>query len=67
MVAFQQAAVLGYDPSEEERELIVGRLFWASTFADKIAIRDMLPASALSSVSKSSRSYLGPNIWLIRG
>ncbi len=67
MVGFQQTAQFGYDPSAEERELIVGRLYWDSAFTDKIALGDMLPASVLSSVSKSSRSYLGQNIWLIRG
>lgn len=67
MVGFQQTAQFGYDPSGEERELIVGRLYWDSAFTDKIALGDTLPASLLSSISKSSRSYLGQNIWLIRG
>lgn len=67
MVGFQQTAQSGYDPSGEDRKLIVGRLYWDSAFIDKIALRDMLPASVLSSISKSSRSYLGQNIWLIRG
>lgn len=67
MVGFQQTAQFGYDPSGEGGELIVGRLCWDSAFTDKIALGDMLPASALSSIFKSSRSYLGQSIWLIRG
>lgn len=67
MLGFQQTAQFGYDPSGEERELIVGRLFWDSAFTDKITLEDMLPASVLSSIFKASRSYLGQNIWLIRG
>ena len=54
MVGFQQTAQFGYDPSGEERELIVGRLYWDSAFTDKIALRDMLPARVLSSISKPS-------------
>lgn len=67
VVGFQQTAQFGYDPSGEERELIVGRLYWDSVLTDKIALGDMLPASVSTSISKSSRSYLGQNIWLIRG
>lgn len=66
-VAFQQTARFSYDLSGEERELIVGRLYRDSAFIDKIALRDTLPASALSPISESGRSYLGQNIQLIRG
>lgn len=64
---FNPTAQFCYDPSGEERKLIVGRLHWDSAFTDKIALGDALPAGVSSSVSKSSRSYLGQNIWLIRG
>lgn len=54
VVRFQQTALFGSDPSGEEKELIVGRLRSDSVFTDKIALRDTLPASILSSVSTSS-------------
>lgn len=54
VVGFQQTAQFGYDPSGEERELIVGRLCWESAFTDKIALRETLPVSVPSSIYKSS-------------
>lgn len=65
-VGFPQTAESEYDPSGEARELIVGCLYRDSALTDKIALRGALPASISSSSFKSTRSYLGQNIWLIR-
>ncbi len=56
MLGFQQTAQFGYDPCGEERELIDGCLLWDSALTDKITLEDLPPASALSSISKVSRS-----------